>query len=275
MSWHEYLEHEIDADRQAAGGKTVLYLEGKTDLPMLFSLLGVTIRSDEVHEGVLAKALTDSRGGGSTDVKQRLTISQRLGFKNFVGIVDGDGEPFDRLRESFDGVGPLFRWPSYCIENLLAIAGWPSGWGNGPPDWSAVLHEYAPLAAQRRMHTRLEQELRGLSFRRTKNPSTGSPAPSALGIEEDLREDQESIRNGVDLCAVFREEFEVLTSAIERDPREGHAHINGKWFVTHLAPRLTGRSEEHCRDEWASHVTSIGGLSEVKDWWSRITRRPR
>jgi hypothetical protein len=97
----------------------------------------------------------------------------------------------------------------------------------------------------------------------------------ALEIEEKLRQDQESIRDGIDLCTVFREELKVVTSTIERNLRAGHAFINGKWFVTHLAPRLTGQSEEHCRDEWASYVASIGGFPEVKDWWTRIVSRPR
>ena len=59
------LLRELKADLQRAPAQVVIYLEGKTDLPVLFGMLGVAAPRDDVHQGVLVRGLKDQSSGSS------------------------------------------------------------------------------------------------------------------------------------------------------------------------------------------------------------------
>ncbi len=115
--------HELTVDLQRAPRRRVLYLEGKTDLPIFFGLLGVTMPRDGVYQGVLVREVD-----GSTKVRSCVKIAAQKGrpFSGIHGIVDGDGATFAELSKSFLAPGShLHQWPAYCIENMLVKTGWP------------------------------------------------------------------------------------------------------------------------------------------------------
>lgn len=143
MNERELLK-ELARDVQSAAGGNVVYLEGKTDVPILLGLLSAggeqAVTGGVLYEGVLIRGLRDRRGSGSTAVSQRIAVAQRHGYSGILGVLDGDGAALVTLASDFDAphAGPRFRWKAYCIENLLVRAGWPGAWGPAP-DWREVM----------------------------------------------------------------------------------------------------------------------------------------
>lgn len=260
--------NRIQTDLQKAGN--VIYCEGKTDPQVLFALLGISRPSSDIHGDTYVVGLSNG-GSGSSEVQALLNVASANGYSSIYGICDGDGLDRSILAGHFDDphLGPLFRWKAYCIENLLAMSGWPSTWGD-EPDWQRVLSDYAPYAALNRIHVKLREDLGTLGLAKFRNPQSGRPLEQASDIQAQLDGDKALI-HGRDVAADFGAEFSIVTSAISRSAEEGHALINGKWFFRHLAPTLTGNSEDICRRDWVDCVQLGGGAAEVKSWWARIT----
>jgi hypothetical protein len=260
--------NRIQTDLQKAGN--VIYCEGKTDPQVLFALLGISRPSSGIHGDTYVVGLSNG-GSGSSEVQALLNVASANGYGSIYGMCDGDGYDLSILASRFDDPypGPLFLWKGYCIENVLAMSGWPSSWGN-EPDWQEVLNDYAPYAALNRIHVKLRDALGTLGLAKFRNPQSGQPLEQAAGIQAQLGRDKALI-HGRDVAVEFGAEFAIITSAIARSAEEGHALINGKWFLRHLAPTLTGQSEDICRREWVDCVQLGGGAAEVKSWWARIT----
>jgi hypothetical protein len=150
------LLQELQQARQLA--PRVVFVEGPTDLPVFFGLIGIPRPRLDVHDGVLVKALS-----GRSRVRAMVELAARSGIRGIFGITDGDGEPLATLTASFAPpfAGPLFRWPTYAIENLLVKTGWPPSWG-AAPDWSQVLLDHVPYVALNALVRELRQSLRTL-----------------------------------------------------------------------------------------------------------------
>lgn len=274
---------EIEQDlRLAASTQRVVYLEGLTDVPILVALLGRPVDGvipDEgtVIDGVLIRGLRDRSGSGCQAVRLRLDVAERRGYREIIGVVDGDGDNHDEPGRSFDAPfdGPLFTWPTYCIENLLAQAGWPSDtertrWGPSP-EWPVVLRDYAPYAALNRVIAGVQKRLETLGILRYAKLQSDAPLKSADEIRQQLREDSESSQRLGDPGALFDEELTRCHAVLDRgDLVRAHALINGKWLVDDLARRRTRRLRAALRDEWIAHVSQIGGHPAVKAWWQRL-----
>ena len=54
------LRSELNGDLQSASANKVIYLEGKTDAPIFFALLGLPEPRDGLHQGVLVKPLHEA-----------------------------------------------------------------------------------------------------------------------------------------------------------------------------------------------------------------------
>ena len=161
------LLQEIEADLFKAGSHPVIYLEGKTDTPMFFGLLGVPSPRDGLHKGVLVRGLKDSSGSGSSAVRSRVELAITNKYPRIYGIIDGDGRAFTELATKFDPPfsGPLFTWKGYCLESLIVKTGWPTAWGPSP-DWTHVLLEYAPYVVLNRIFLDIKGKLDTLHLSR-------------------------------------------------------------------------------------------------------------
>jgi hypothetical protein len=260
--------NRIQADLQRAGN--VIYCEGKTDPDILFGLLGITKPVNSVHGDVYVVGLSSGPSGRS-EVQALLNIAETNGYNTIYGICDGDGKILSDLCSEFDPPhqGPLFRWKGYCIENMLAKAVWPPSWGS-EPDWQTELLNYAPYAALNRIHINISIALGTLGLARFRNPQSGQPLEQASGIQSQLENDKLLIQ-GRDVAVEFNREYSMVSNAISQSIEEGHALINGKWFLRHLAPTRTSRNEDFCRQAWIAAVQQAGGAPEIRDWWVRIT----
>lgn len=265
------LQREIVADlqRAAAGRGAVLYLEGKTDVPILLALLGAqevrAMPEGVLFEGVLIRGLRD--GSGSSAVAQRLEVAQRSGYPGIFGIIDGDGEALAALAPAFDAphVGPKFRWKAYCIENLLTRA-WPAAWGPAP-DWREVFAAFAPYVALNRLGSELRGRMRPLQLDRFINPPQG-PLQTAEELLASLRAGKHLLA-GLDIEAMLAVELELFMTTLDGGLEAAHALLNGKWLVNAFAPYRTRRTPKQCRDEWATCLCDAGGDAEVRSWWRR------
>ena len=150
--------NRIQADLQRAA--TVIYVEGKADPDIFFPLLGLVRPTADIHQNVYVAGLGGASGSAEVTALARVAGDNgeagELGGGGIFGMIDGDGRDLPELTAEFDPPfpGPVFSWKTYCIENLLAKAAWPSAWGT-PPNWSAVLEEYTPYAALNRVHRSL------------------------------------------------------------------------------------------------------------------------
>jgi hypothetical protein len=267
------LLREIQRDLQTAP-QGVVYLEGKSDPPIFFALLGVPTPADSIHRGVLVRGLKDGDSGKAA-VKARVDVAQNKGYPRVYGIVDGDGEDLATLAARFAHpfVGPLFSWPAYAVENMLVKTGWPAGWG-APPDWTRALLDHVPYTALNRIHRELRGSLETLRLWRHNYPTLGEPLRSVADMAATLARDKHLIE-GYDVEARFHAEAAAVAARVRASLDEGHALVDGKWLVDVLAPRTLGRPRpQPCRDEWIAHAVGVGGLAEVRDLWQRITGRP-
>lgn len=272
---HQILNELQDDARKNV--KVVIYLEGQSDVPMFFGLLGVPLptgspRYGYLHEDVLVRGLFSREGSGAGAVRTRVEIaSQHPQLKvRFVGVVDGDGRERAELRHTFEAPwsGPMYTWPAYCLENLLVQAGWPVAWGSSP-DWSQVALEYAPYVALARVWRDITSRLDRLDLRGFPRPDHSRPLRSVAELMDLFaREKGELI--GYDVERRFLSEVQSFKELFRGDLADVHSALDGKWLVTRVA---TSRKEslQECRDTWALEIGRQGGMSLVQDLWSRCT----
>lgn len=261
----------IEADLQLSTRRAVVYLEGKSDVDIFFALLGRDTPPDSLADGVYVRGLSAraQAGSGRAQVEQRVSMGSERGYRVF-GFIDGDGRPLAELSAQFDEPhhGPLLCWKAYCIENLLARAGWPRSWG-AAPDWARVFDDYSAYVGINRLVRDIQDALQRAELHRYRSPETGKPLLTADDARAFIEAQQGALRH-LDPAARFEEELARFRALVESDVEHGHAWFNGKWLVRHLAPQRTGRSPEQCRDEWLAHVRQQGGLAEVRECWQRI-----
>src|SRR5438094_815197 len=130
----------INGDILSAAAARIIYLEGKSDPPMFFGLLGVTptaVTNDLfVHKNTAVRGLS-SGGSGNAAVRQYVQVAQANAFRGRVfGVVDGDGELLATLASTFDPPhpGPVYSWKAYSVESFLPRTAWLPAWGP-PPSW--------------------------------------------------------------------------------------------------------------------------------------------
>ncbi len=253
----------------------VLYLEGKSDPPISFALLGVHQPGDSIHTSVYVKGLkTDDKGSGNAAVIYRLELAQRNKIPSIFGIIDGDGKPAAELAATFDPPypGPLFTWKAYSIENLLVQTGWPDGWEIAP-DWKAVFQLYSPYVALNRIHVELKAALSTLKLTDYTRPDLAKPLLTVEEVRARLEDDRDLVR-GYDVAHCFQAEVDAFNATVQRSLDEAHALINGKWLINHIADDRRWRKSGDCRELWINHAISAGGHPEVRLLWQRITGSP-
>lgn len=263
----------IQADLQRA--PTVVYLEGKTDEDILWALAGVPRPSSSIHKQVYVAGLKTGSQGGK-EVQELLRAAEEAGLSGkpgrggIFGIIDGDGRQLSELNKSFlpPFPGPLFSWPTYCIENLLTIA-WPTSWGV-ERNWTALLTSYVPYAALNRVHKQLQLVLQTLQLAKFQHPVAGKALRTVEEVKAELARDKKLIAER-DVEAMFDQESSEILRAIDASLDEGHALINGKWLVLHhAAERHPGRDTADLRSEWARAVLDKGGHPAVRALWTHI-----
>lgn len=267
---------EIEQDLQSSGGRGVVYLEGISDPPVFFALLGVAAplvldRDRFLHpHGVLVRGLSANRGSGASAVRRLVALAAEHRRGPVYGFVDGDGAPYADLARDFDAPfkGPLFRWKGYAIENVLVRTGWPHRWGR-EPEWARVFRRYAPYVALNRLHAQIRSDLAAVGLAGYQQPKLGSPPRKNSQVIRHLKEQAHLLPKRDVLLAYRREVAELLGSTMD----EQHARLDGKWLVEVLAPEMTGRSKEQCRDEWIQEAAGRGGDEEVRALWARTILR--
>lgn len=266
------LLREMQTDLQGSPLRKVIYLEGKSDIPIFFALLGATVPRDNIHEGVLVRGLRDVSGGGGEAVRTRTALAARAGYRGVFGITDGDGESRLALAKVFDAPysGPCFTWKAYCIESLLVKACWPAGWGD-PPDLQEAWIAHTPYVALNRLHRRLQRSLQTLRLARFSHPTLEEPLRTREETIAALAKDKHLLA-GYDVEAEFNTESLAVETAIRADVEEGYALVNGKWMVDVFAPRRLGApwNKQTCRERWIEAVARAGGLPEAHLLWQRL-----
>lgn len=271
MSNETQLLQEMNGDLQKAPANKVIYLEGKTDTPIFFALLGVPEPRDFLHQGVYMRALKDKSGMGGSSVRLRVELAKKSGYRGIFGVIDGDGEPLIQLSPSFDAPhgGPLFMWKGYAIENLLVKTGWPTAWGTAP-DWEQTLLDHAPYVALNSVYRELQDKLKTLRLSKYNRPALSEPLLTVEDVTQALKADRDLI-HGYDVAARFVAEVERFKKIVHTSLDEGHTLVDGKWLINVFAPNRCKLKPETCRQEWIAHATAAGGLAEVRDFWQRIT----
>ena len=261
---------EIGQDLQSAGA--VLYLEGKTDVPILLGLLGAS-STGKTSRGVLYEGVLIREVGGSSAVEQRLKVAREAKIPGIFGVLDGDGRPLSELIPEFDAphAGPQFRWKGYCIENLLARAGWPEPWG-ARPDWRAVLADFAPYVAINRLGTELRGSLQRLDLNGALDPNRMRRLDTREEFIARLRAGQHELA-GLEIEALFSRQVDGFMAALDTSLDDAHALLNGKWLVDFFAVRHTRQPQERCRSEWVESLRLSEGDPEIKAWWRRTFAR--
>ncbi len=271
-----WLLGDIEDDLRAAPARRVMYLEGRTDPKMFFALVGERLPAVSPRQGgyvcqdILVRGLSSEKGSGSLPVRQRVDVaSKHRGLLGKVfGIIDGDGRSLsEQLAAPSSPAKPLFRWPTYCIENQLVMAGWPPAWGTCP-DWLTEVQALAPYVAVNRLLVRLQRALEPLNFPRHLRPNFDQPLHDVTHIEAVLRDGREHIA-GYEING-YRQEVAFVQATLARDAEEMHALVNGKWLVQWAAKRQ-GLSEEMCRTVWCTHVATLGGGAEAANLWRRVS----
>lgn len=265
------LLQELNTDLFASPAKKVLYLEGKTDTPIFFALLGRDEPLGGLHQGVLVRGLHDKSGTGKRSVRDRVELAQKRGYSGIWGIVDGDGEALSQLSATFDMpfAGPLFRWKAYSIENLLVKTGWPIPWGVAP-DWTQVFLQYAPYIGLNHVHRILKGHLETLRIAQFSRPKPFEPLLTVADVEQALTRDRDLIY-GYDVADVFNKKVAEFETLVRTSLDEAHALINGKWLTDAFAPHHCQRGVDACRQQWITHAISAGGILEVRTLWHRLT----
>jgi hypothetical protein len=262
---------KIVADKAASGGKTLIYLEGDTDPPMFFGLLGVQpLESQKLffHNGTGVKGL-----GGSTKVKEFVRIARRDNLSDVFGIVDGDGAELACLASAFDTpfLGPVFWWKAYCIESFFPRTSWCPAWGR-EPNWTVDLAPYAAYVALNRMSTRIQEALKTAGLSGYRRPQLGQLLTQTEILP--LLATAKSSILGADLEREFLQDQTLFLDTLNRSLEGALAMLNGKWLFDHFLPTRGQHTPDFWRKEWITQATASGGLPEVRDLWQRITGSP-
>lgn len=253
------VERRVREDIQRAAANRVVYLEDDSDVTLLCALIGRARPADDQLEGVLVRG-----AGGSGPVAACVKTAQEQGLPHVYGIVDGDGRDLAQLTASFRGGGPLFHWRAYAIENLLVRAGWPPAWGPAP-DWPAVMLAYSALVGLNRTGKSLRDELYAHRLMRFVHPEGGADPHDRATVRATLVAAQRAVHR--DLAAEFDQHADRFETLVRDDVEAAHAWLDGKWLVDHHVRSTLKRPNPTA---WIDHVTSIGGLPEVSELWSRL-----
>lgn len=253
----------------------LLYLEGKTDVEVFWALLGAPAPPSGVHHKVLVRGLADEkkRGSGSTAVRSRVEAAAKHSHLRgrVFGICDGDGAKLSELSTRFDAPypGPLFSWKTYCIENLLAQAAWPSAWG-AAPDWSTALEPYAAYVALNQLQRSIQTNLSDLRLAKLTNPKEAEALLTADQIAQTLQTGRDRLL-GLDVSTEFQTNLTTFQGLLQTNLCAAHALLNGKWLLNHFAlSKQLGRNPEGCRTQWAEAARDAGGHPEVRALWCRM-----
>jgi hypothetical protein len=263
----------INGDLASAPAARVIYVEGDTDPPMFFGLLGITpaVTGSFVHQSTLVRGL-----GGKGKVAQYVQVALANGLAGRVfGVADGDGEELVGLVPRFDHPysGPLFTWKAYSIESFFPQCPWEAAWGPAP-NWQVELAAYAPYVALGRVHVRLESIQGQLRLARRTSPETGQPLLTVQAEKARLAADKHPL-TGFDPESIFDEEVQRFQTALGTSIPAAMALMDGKWVLGHfMAVRCGGGSLQQWRARWIASITASGGLAEVRDLWRRITGSP-
>lgn len=257
--------NRIQSDLRKA--EHVLYCEGKTDPEALFALLGKAAPRDQVVGNCFVVGL-GAGGSGSAEVNALVRVARTNGLNRVWGVTDGDGRPWSELQACsiHQSVGPVFTWPGYCIENLIARAAWPPSWGTCP-DWQNELIAYAPYAALNRVHRDIRSALETLKLHKFRVPASDTDLLSFTDVEYALKNDAKLLKQRA-VDEDFAKEHTSVVALIQQSDDEGHCVINGKWLVNDFAPRKTGKKAGLCREEWIEAVRTAGGHPDVIAWWT-------
>ena len=252
---------DIQADlRRATRSGKVVYLEGASDYDALLALLGQAPAKADTRsglvDGVFVRGLDshDAVGGsGKRAVMQRLKLAQTATIDGIYGVVDRDGEEADST--SNFGSGPLFTWPAYCIENLLAQA--LDGY-----DALASMGKFAAYVAHNR--SGLADQLRDLGLTRHIKPT--DPLLDLAGMQAKYREFD--LEQQVDRLAQLHEEFiRILHS---QDSLRAHCWCDGKWLVNIDLANQWRVTPERSLELLLDKVRAAGGYQPAKDWWQSL-----
>jgi hypothetical protein len=267
----------INTDLAITPARRVIYLEGKTDPPIFFGLLGLPQpRPGDpfLHQRTLVKGFSATDGSGNTTVRAYVDIAETNGFGGRVfGIVDGDGEAFSSLAARFDPphIGPLFTWKAYSIESLLAQLPWPTTASWGPePNWQEELAVYAPYIAINAIRRILVGRLDTLRLSKFWNPINGKPLETIVDVQAALEADK-GLLASLDAATEFGEEVTRYLTALATSIEEGMALLNGKWLLRHFMVDRLRHDPDYWSQVWVQHAESVGGLAEVRILWQRIT----
>jgi hypothetical protein len=249
-----------------------MYLEGDTDPPLFFGLLGVTpaVTGSIVHQHTLVKGL-----GGRSKVAKYVSLAIAHGYTGRVfGVVDGDGAELATLATQFDHPfsGPVFTWKAYRIESFFPQGSWSPAWG-AAPNWQADLIPYAPYVALNRVHVLLKEAQAALRLDRRTNPISGQPLRAAADVQAALAEGKHRI-TAFDVESHFLAEMNRFLTALGNSLQGGLALLNGKWLFDHFLVQRLGRNRNYWVSQWTRHVTAAGGHADVRNLWQRITGAP-
>ncbi len=269
----------INGDISSAPATRIIYLEGVSDPPMFFALLGrspTVVTADLYrHQNTAVKGLSKG-GSGKAAVERYIQVAQnnKLGGRVF-GVVDGDGELLTTLIPKFDHPfpGPLYTWKAYCIESLFPQCPWNLAWG-AAPDWRVELERYTPYIGLCRTHLRLAKAQGELRLSKRTTPKHPDPLLTVAGEKARLAADKGKI-TGFDAEAVFDTEVNDFAIALGNSVVEAMALLDGKWLLADYLVRNHGGGDYNIwMGRWIAHLTASGGLTEVKDLWQRITGSP-
>ncbi len=174
----------INQDLASAPAGRVIYLEGKTDPPIFFGLVGVAPSEGGTHNGTLVRGL-ENGSSGKKAVLDYVRVGSDNGFGGRVfGVIDGDGVELAELAQRFDYPfpGPVFTWKAYCVESFFPRFPWNLDWGL-EPNWQDELREYASYVALGRVQSLLQEVLETLSLARRTNPKTGEPLATVANVQ--------------------------------------------------------------------------------------------
>ncbi|MGE0432949.1 MAG: hypothetical protein AB7S36_11860 [Planctomycetota bacterium] len=258
-----------EAQRQSRSER-VLFLEGPSDVPILCALLGNAAPARvkiPVVDDVALFGLTGKGGSGREAVEYHVTAATSRGIPHVHGIVDGDGVSLDRCRSEFDPpfAGPLFRWPAYSIEGMLAHGAPPPAPGiDSDAALLAAIERYLPTAALNRLTTRIRDSL-------SRNGLSGFFTPaldSRLLTEEQLKQRAGAVAGELaDIESLLDDELRLVREWHSAGLDAALAAVNGKWLVAHLAGGGTAL------DDWCN-VVRVNGVQPVRLWWQRCVAPP-
>jgi hypothetical protein len=257
MNRNETLLADVQADLQIA--PRVLYVEGESDIGMLWALLGLEAPLGNTQDQVLVKAVN-----GKNSIRQRIKIAQSKRLSNVFGVVDLDGDSYDANQQSPP------TWSAYCLENLLVQTGWPAALGEAP-DMQAIYKELAPYSAVSTLSRTNDRVFKDAGLLGYTEPAASQQRLSANDLANKFAK--------VDIHQLQREFHQIhagYLADIEANNADSiHTWLNGKWIVEVISHELSGQSKDTCRDIWLDHARAQGGSDFVKNWWHTQFAAPR